>query len=182
MADTDDSRERQLARMRAWHAANREKMRAYKRAWYRTNPEKAKEISRKNRDRKRENPQLMAYNTHIGNARQRGVAFLLTFDEWWGIWNASGKWEQRGARKDHYVMARLGDVGPYAVGNVRICTHAENNAEANRLSRGKPASAGELAAMAKARAARWAHGRTISDRQREALARAQEARWPKRHT
>ncbi len=167
MADTDDSREKQ---------------RAYQRARYAANPEKAKEKARKNLAQKRKNPRLLAYNVCIGNARQRDIAFLLTFDEWWSIWNASGKWEQRGARKGHYVMARLGDAGPYAVGNVRICTHAENNAEGNRLSRGKPASTGELAAMAKARAARWAHGRTISDRQREALARAQEARWPKRHT
>lgn len=140
---------------REWLATNREKMRAYQRAWYAANPEKAKETSRKNRTKKRENPRLFAYNAHIGNARQRRVAFLLTFDEWWAVWEASGKWEQRGARKGHYVMGRLGDIGPYAVGNVRICTHSENNAEMNRNSRGKPATAKELAAMAKAREARW---------------------------
>jgi hypothetical protein len=156
MADTEDSRAKRLAYQRAWVAANREKTLAYARAWYAANPERAKEKARKNLAQKRRNPQLLAYNRHIGNARQRGVPFLLTFEEWWRIWDASGKWEQRGARKGHYVMARFGDAGPYTVGNVRICTHSENNAEMNRNSRGKPATAKELAAMAKARAARWA--------------------------
>jgi hypothetical protein len=179
MADTDDSREKRRAYHREWYAANKEKMLAYQRAWYAANPDKAKEKARKNLAQKRQNPQLLAYNAHIGNARQRGIAFLLTFKEWWAIWEASGKWEQRGYHRGQYVMARNGDVGPYAVGNVRICTGAENSAEMNRNSRGKPATAKEMAAMAKAREARWVHGRTISDRQRAALAKAQRARWAK---
>jgi hypothetical protein len=76
-------------------------------------------------------PQL-AYAMHRRKAKARDVPFLLTFEEWWSIWRTSGKWEQRGRRKGQYVMARFCDVGPYAVGNVRICTNQENNAECIR--------------------------------------------------
>ena len=162
MADSDD---------------NREKRNAYQRARYAANPRKAKEKAIKNLTQKRQNPRLLAYNTQVGNARQRGVAFLLTFEEWWNTWDISGKWEQRGAHRGGYVMGRFGDEGPYAPGNIKIHTHAENNAERNRSERGKPPSAAKLTAMATARAARWAHGRTISNKQRAALAKAQEARW-----
>lgn len=177
MAESEDSIEKRRAYMRAWRAANREKACAYQRAWYAADPKRAREKARKNLAQKRLNPQLLAYNSHRGNARLRNVEFLITFEEWWAIWDASGKWEQRGARRGGYVMGRFGDEGPYAPGNVKIHTHAENNAERNRASRGKPPSAAKLAAMAAARAVRWAHGRTISDRQREALAKAQEVRW-----
>jgi hypothetical protein len=65
------------------------------------------------------------------HARHRGIGFLLTFEEWAGIWRASGHWEQRGNRKDEYNMMRLDDLGPYAAGNVRIGKHRENTAERN---------------------------------------------------
>jgi hypothetical protein len=34
-------------------------------------------------------------------------------------------------------MARIGDEGPYAVGNVKIITSAENAREAHRLRKGR---------------------------------------------
>ncbi len=54
------------------------------------------------------------------HAKARGVAFELTFEEWWGLWEASGKWDQRGKLQGQYAMARHGDTGPYALGNVAI--------------------------------------------------------------
>lgn len=68
-----------------------------------------------------------AYVTHRKHARGRGVDFLLTFDKWLAIWEESGHINERGNGK--YVMARYGDVGPYAVGNVRIITCGENVSE-----------------------------------------------------
>lgn len=59
------------------------------------------------------------------NARWRDIPWELSFAQWWGIWRASGKWEQRG-RGQGYVMCRQGDVGPYAVGNVFIASAREN--------------------------------------------------------
>jgi hypothetical protein len=78
-----------------------------------------------------------AYNQHKGNAKLRGIPFLLTFDEWWSIWSGSGHWEQRGAHRGEYVMARHGDIGPYAVGNVRICLARENFDEADHRNFGE---------------------------------------------
>jgi hypothetical protein len=71
------------------------------------------------------------YYTHRSNAKKSGIPFLLTFEEWFWIWYDSGHLHERGCRKGQYVMARYGDKGPYAVGNVRVITHAENQAEAN---------------------------------------------------
>jgi len=62
-----------------------------------------------------------------GRAKERGISFDLTFEEWWGIWQKSGRWEERGCRKGQYVMARNGDIGSYAIGNVSIIKHEENS-------------------------------------------------------
>jgi hypothetical protein len=71
----------------------------------------------------------VAFQCQRIQAKARGVPFLLTFEEWWAIWQESGRWAEKGTRKDQYCMARTGDKGPYSVGNVRICTMAENRIE-----------------------------------------------------
>jgi len=63
------------------------------------------------------------------NARPRGIAWNLTFGEWWSIWRESGKWASYGRGKTGYVMARHGDLGPYAPGNVKIISAVENQSE-----------------------------------------------------
>jgi len=60
------------------------------------------------------------YQEHKGHAKQRGVAFELTYDEWWEIWQKSGKYKRRGNRKGQFCMHRISDQGAYAVGNVYI--------------------------------------------------------------
>jgi len=69
------------------------------------------------------------YSEHKTNARARGIAFLLTFEEWWLIWCQSRKWLQRGDRRGQYVMMRDGDEGPYAVWNVFIGLSERNHRE-----------------------------------------------------
>lgn len=59
------------------------------------------------------------------NAIKRGIEWHMTFPEWWRVWRESGKWELRG-RGTGYCMAREGDSGPYAPGNVYICTVGQN--------------------------------------------------------
>jgi hypothetical protein len=68
--------------------------------------------------------------------KQRGIDFTLTFQEWYDVWQASGKWEERGKKKGQYVMSRTGDTGPYALGNVFIQLHSKNVSDAQK---GKPA-------------------------------------------
>lgn len=69
------------------------------------------------------------YHSHKKDAARRGILFLLSFEEWLKIWIDSGRLSERGCRKGQYVMARYGDVGPYAVDNVRITTVEENSDE-----------------------------------------------------
>lgn len=64
-------------------------------------------------------------------AKQRGIPWEFTFDKWWAVWQASGKWDQRGPRIGQYVMARRGDVGFYSEENVVICTSTANRKQAH---------------------------------------------------
>jgi hypothetical protein len=56
----------------------------------------------------------------------RGIPFRLTFAEWWKIWKDSGLYHLRG----RFVMHRINDEGPYAVGNVEIISKSDNFREA----------------------------------------------------
>lgn len=66
---------------------------------------------------------------HRNSAGHRGIGFALTFSEWWKIWLDSGHWEERGCKKEQYVMARNNDNGPYMIGNVKIIKCERNIAE-----------------------------------------------------
>ena len=72
------------------------------------------------------------------NSNKRGVQFLMTFAEWWEIWQQSGKWGeicQGGA-----CMARFNDAGPYQIGNVYITTGQINGLHMQEKRHGKPLS------------------------------------------
>lgn len=73
-----------------------------------------------------------AFKSQITTSKKRNIAFLLTFDEWTKIWNDSGHWHERGRRLGEYHMARFGDKGPYAVGNVSIIPGSKNRSDANK--------------------------------------------------
>ena len=69
------------------------------------------------------------YAVQKGDAKRRAIPFLLTFKQWFRIWEKSGHLDESGSHSGQYHMARTGDKGPYAVGNVRICTAEENSSE-----------------------------------------------------
>lgn len=58
------------------------------------------------------------------NAYLRGIEWELSLAEWWGLWEASGFWNQRG--RTGYCMARKGDTGPYSENNVYFCPTSQN--------------------------------------------------------
>lgn len=95
-------------------------------------PTRASQVSRRATDRKYRASPKGQYAKHKENARRRGVDFLLSFDEWWSLWEKSGHYRQRGNRNGRYVMSRMNDVGPYAVGNVFIATFSSNVCDRNR--------------------------------------------------
>lgn len=74
------------------------------------------------------------FNQQKFNAKVRHVPWELTYAQWCELWDASGKWEERGTFVDGYVMCRKGDQGAYAMGNVYIGRHIENVAERNALN------------------------------------------------
>jgi hypothetical protein len=67
-------------------------------------------------------------------ARDRGIAFLLTFEQWKAWWEAQlgPDWfAMRGVGYGKYCMARYGDAGPYKLGNIKCMLHVENHREGN---------------------------------------------------
>ena len=89
------------------------------RAWAKKNPFGASPLARYRR----------RYAVQKGDAKRRGIPFLLSFDEWFTIWKMSGHLDESGSYRGQYHMARRGDKGPYQKGNVRICRAEENHAE-----------------------------------------------------
>jgi len=76
---------------------------------------------------------LYPFKKQKGNAKERNIEWLFNIDEWWEVWNSSGKWEKRGRCLGQYVMARYGDVGPYSKDNVYITTCSENSSYGRAL-------------------------------------------------
>ncbi len=80
----------------------------------------------------------MRYISQRGTAKKRGIAWEISFPEWCGIWHESGKLHLRGTGRGAYCMARHGDTGPYAPGNVSICTVEANSSDGICKARNGP--------------------------------------------
>lgn len=80
------------------------------------------------------------YTQQRNNANRRGIVWGINFAQWLGVWNESGKLEQRGRGKGHYVMSRMRDAGGYVMGNVHIQLSTENNSEGIRKALGNKAA------------------------------------------
>jgi hypothetical protein len=59
-------------------------------------------------------------------AKERGIEWALTYDEWLFWWEQTGHFHERGCRRGQYVMARIGDVGPYSLENI-LCLRIDQN-------------------------------------------------------
>lgn len=71
-----------------------------------------------------------AFRQQRAAAADRGIEWNFDFASWLLVWQQSGHLDQRGRGVGRYCMARFGDTGPYAPGNVRICLQEENTSEA----------------------------------------------------
>ena len=71
------------------------------------------------------------YTQQKSNAKQRGVDFLLTLEQWKSIWLESGNWDQRGRGAEKYCMCRVGDKGAYEISNVFIGLGRQNVRDGN---------------------------------------------------
>lgn len=85
----------------------------------------------------REQGLVSAFTRQRLNSEMRGIDWNLTFAQWFAVWQTSGKLHLRGRGKGRYVMSRILDDGPYALGNVHIQLAVENSREAVEKWRGK---------------------------------------------
>lgn len=93
---------------------------------------RAKAHARRNNERRYRHTTRGRYTRHKANAKQRGVDFHLTFEEWIAIWKLSGHWSEKNNRPHRgFCMCRHADEGAYEVGNVRIGTKGQNARERN---------------------------------------------------
>lgn len=76
---------------------------------------------------------LRAYQHQETKAHARGIEFKLSLTEWWGIWEASGRWNERSVGRGWH-MCRFGDLGHYEVGNVFIGEAAQNHSDACKVA------------------------------------------------
>lgn len=65
-----------------------------------------------------------AYSRQKSVAKQRGIQWEITFDEWWNLW--SPYYRLRGRGTNGLCMAREGDSGAYKIGNVYLTTNLGN--------------------------------------------------------
>jgi len=88
--------------------------------------------NQKKRNKKHRSTPEGKYMMHKHRAKQSGIPFLISFEDWYALWKPYLN-RNDGIR---YVMCRTGDKGAYEVGNVRIDTAANNNLEARGLYNG----------------------------------------------
>lgn len=75
------------------------------------------------------------YYHHKASAKQRGIGFFFTFEEWVSWWEKQlgPDWlSLRGVTKDSYCMTRRNDSGPYIAGNVECKTVSQNSRDAHK--------------------------------------------------
>lgn len=73
------------------------------------------------------NTPLGKYKLQRQQAKQRGIEWKFTFEDWCEVWQDSGKWSERGVTG--YQMCRKGDEGLYSIDNVYIAHHLQNKQE-----------------------------------------------------
>lgn len=78
-----------------------------------------------------------AYFHQKAGAKQRGIGFELSFEEWVAWWGDDI--DRRGTMRDELQMCRKGDKGPYALGNIYKGTAQENHKTAANLRRNRAA-------------------------------------------
>lgn len=78
-----------------------------------------------------------AFQAQRQSAANRGIAWGLTFAQWFAVWQTSGKLHLRGKGKGKYLMSRVNDAGGYELGNVHIQLATENSKEAVARWKGK---------------------------------------------
>lgn len=73
------------------------------------------------------NPARYSFRNLKNRAKQRGIAFELTFDEFAAFCNETDYLEKKGREPHSYTIDRIKTHLPYCYSNLRILTHAQNS-------------------------------------------------------
>ena len=76
------------------------------------------------------------YLSKVKDAEKRGIAFYLSYDEWYQWWLQHGidtNLSQGPMTKDTLCMCRFNDSGPYTLNNIYCDTNSNNASLRNRL-------------------------------------------------
>lgn len=85
-----------------------------------------------------------AFRSHWSSAKKRKIPFLFSLEEWWLWWQTYDedhgciRWGRRGRNASSLVMARYGDLGPYAPENVYCATQSRNVRDIDQSRYEKP--------------------------------------------
>lgn len=96
-----------------------------------------------------------AYLAQYSSARRRGIGFEFEFLDWWRWWQVDNRWAVRGRKRGCVMMARIGNAGPYAPGNVYAATHKQNSADAKATGKGSASLRARWAAKTPEERAVW---------------------------
>lgn len=66
-----------------------------------------------------------AFRSQRCNAQRRGIQWTLSLVDWWEIWQASGKYKQRGKLHDQYVLTRHDFDRGFVPDNVCVTTFSK---------------------------------------------------------
>ena len=113
-----------------YYLKNREKALVERKKYYEENKEEVKNNNKEYEKNFIKTPKGK-YSIQKRKATRRGIEWELTFEEWFKIWQDSGKWDFRGCNKNQYVMCRTGDIGSYSKDNVFIDTNSNNSLALN---------------------------------------------------
>lgn len=66
-----------------------------------------------------------AFDTSRVQARYRNQDWLLTWEEFYELWNTEDRWTERGVYRESLVMSRVDLSGPWELSNVEIITRLD---------------------------------------------------------
>lgn len=115
------TREEKLAYQKKYADENKAAIATYQKEYHRKNKKVA--VARAT-TWSEDNPKRAAYNWQKSHAGRRGLAFVLTYDEWVNWWGDD--FEYRGGEGTALCMCRYGDLGGYSLDNIYKDTNAGN--------------------------------------------------------
>lgn len=72
----------------------------------------------------------------MNHAKERGVVWNLTFEEWHQWWIDSGHYHERGRLGHQYCMCRINDEGAYQLDNIYCDTSSKNVSDSHKNGKG----------------------------------------------